>query len=61
MSQDAMFFLVTGLIVIALTIIGPGFVVWQYQRGGAVARRDKGPEPLPGVVTSTPSRNPEHL
>lgn len=34
MSQDAMFFVTTGLIMIALVLIGPVFVVWRYQRGG---------------------------
>jgi hypothetical protein len=31
MNQDAMFFMVTGLIVVVLVMIGPVFVVWQYQ------------------------------
>lgn len=41
MNQDVVFFAIAGLVVLALMIIGPGFVVWQYQRGGTAEVRDK--------------------
>jgi hypothetical protein len=41
MNQDAVFFAIAGLVVLALMIIGPGFVVWQYQRGGIAEVHDK--------------------
>jgi hypothetical protein len=37
MNQDAMFFTILGLIVLALVLIGPALAVWQYQHPRAVA------------------------
>lgn len=45
MNQDAVFFAIAGLVVLALMIIGPGFVVWQYQRGGTAKVHDKPSKP----------------
>jgi hypothetical protein len=52
MNQDVMFFVITSLIVVALAVIGPGLVVWQYQRGGTSAARGKRTASPPMVGTS---------
>ena len=52
MNQDVMFFVITSLIVVALAVIGPGFVLWQYQRGCTSAVRGKRPASPPMVGTS---------
>jgi hypothetical protein len=44
MNQDAMFFVIATLIVVGLMLIGPGLVVWQYQRGPKAAVPGKRPE-----------------
>lgn len=60
MSQDVMFLVLSGLIVVASLAICPVLVVWQYQRLGTVASRDKEPENrsdwLPVALISTPSQ-----
>jgi hypothetical protein len=52
MNQDVMFFVITSLIVVALAVIGPGLVVWQYQRGGIPAVRGKRPASPPKSGTN---------
>lgn len=59
MNHDAMFFIVTGLIVVALVVAGPVYVLWQYQRGGTPAVGDRRQESPPMGVTSSPPQNPE--
>ena len=34
MSNDVAFFAIAGFLVFALVLVGPGYVLWQYQRGG---------------------------
>lgn len=58
MNQDVMFFVITSLIVVALAVIGPGLVVWQYQRGGTSAVRGKRPTspPKAGTILADPGQ-----
>ena len=59
MNQDVIFFVITSLIVVALAVIGPGLVVWQYQRGGTSAVRGKRPTSPPSAGTSL--ADPGHI
>ncbi|UMB71847.1 hypothetical protein [Mycobacterium paraterrae] len=47
MSQDLAIFVIAGILVFALVLVGPGYVIWQYQRGGLPA------------VHSNPADSPE--
>ena len=60
MSSEATPLIIATLMVVALVMLGPVFIVRQYQRGGVPAVRGDGPEMHPPHDNGATPRRTEH-